>query len=97
MFVWACEIVLVVGSLAFSHAHLATSHNTHHAPLLPPSPKQEHKGKFTTHLAKECQECVLAMFVVGLYQPPLRVGSLRVLHTSASIKANHKCMYGQCK
>lgn len=35
------------------------------------------------------------MMVVGLYQPPMRVGALRLAHNSTSM--DKECVYEQCK
>lgn len=66
------------------------------APSMQCACMQSHKEKWSTSLAKECQECVLAMLVVGLYQPPLRVGALRVLHSFQAMKECIKCTYEHC-
>lgn len=76
-----------------------------HAPSSPhplptpshPSP-QKNKGKWNKELARECQEIVLAMMVVGLYQPPMRVGALRLIHnyTSSHNPKDH-CLFEHCK
>lgn len=65
--------------------------------LAPPDPCEQAKGMWTWELAKECQECVLSMLVVGIYQPPMRLGALRLIHKSTSIKSNGTCVFEWCK
>lgn len=35
------------------------------------------------------------MMVVGLYQPPMRVGAMRLIHNTTSL--NKECVYENCK
>ena len=58
---------------------------------------KKHKGKWSPELVKECQESVLSMLVVGVHQPPMRVGALRVLLNSSSTKRGDPCAFEACK
>lgn len=49
---------------------------------------------FTHDLARQCQECVMRVMLVGLYQPPIRIGPLRVLHFKESTAA---CQLEECQ
>ena len=40
---------------------------------------------WTWALYKECAQCVLRACMVGLYQPPMRLGSLRCMHNCSSL------------
>lgn len=63
-----------------------------------PLPLQKNKGKWNKELARECQEIVLAMLVVGLFQPPMRVGALRLLHNyTSSHNSKDHCLFEHCK
>lgn len=52
-------------------------------------------GEWTVNLARECQTCVLRAMVVGLWQPPLRMGALRLLHRVGRHGA--LCAFEDCK
>lgn len=84
------------GGLAWCPCLLKSSTPTQH-PLSHSTP-QGHKGKWNKELARECQELVLAMMVVGIYQPPMRVGALRLIHnyTSSHNPKDH-CLFEHCK
>jgi hypothetical protein len=86
-----CMGVILTKCIAWS---TPLSHcNAHHHP----TQVQDNGCKWTKSLAHECQQCVLSMMVVGLYQPPMRVGALRVLHNSASTKSQRPCVCEECK
>ena len=49
---------------------------------------------WTKQLVKECQLCVLRLLLVGLYQPPIRMGALRLLHRDGS---DASCVHTDCR
>lgn len=55
-------------------------------------------GQWTTNLAREGMESVLSLMVVGIHQPPMRIGCLRLLHNPKSMEERDDvCAYEHCK
>lgn len=71
-----------VGQLWFEHGCMQCK--------LEPDPSshamQKNGRQWNKELARYCAKCVLRALMVGLHQPPMRLGSLQALHTCASLK-----------
>lgn len=59
-----------------------------------PSLLQEAEEQWTFRLARQCHDAALGLLVVGVYQPPLRVGALRVVHSCKAL--DKPCIYECC-
>lgn len=46
-------------------------------------------------MARECQSAGLGVLMVGLHQPPMRLGALRVLHSCQAL--DKACLFEDCK
>ena len=55
---------------------------------------QANEYVWSIDLAKQCQIAVLMDMAVGLHQPPIRIGALRVLHHYGS--KEEECVYEDC-
>lgn len=56
---------------------------------------EANQGEWTLSLARECHDCVLRMLVVGVHQPPMRVGALRLLHNQGALE--EPCISEECR
>lgn len=66
-----------------------------------PSPQaccvQDNKYEYDQNLAVWCQTAVLRILLCGLWQPPIRAGALRILHTSNGRSTEQPCGCEKCK
>ena len=56
---------------------------------------QENQCQWTRELARECQDGALMLMLVGVNEPPKRIGGLRVLMNSSSL--DNTCVLEDCK
>lgn len=68
-------------------AALAGLNGSHASPSTTlPLVVQEGGRRWTKGLARSCAKCVLRALMVGLHQPPMRLGSLQALHNCSSLE-----------
>jgi hypothetical protein len=65
---------------------------TNHTSVLNP---QDNGEVWTKQLALQCKDAGLATLLVGLHQPPMRIGALRVMMRNACL--NMACVDESCK